>query len=570
MVSSWFKKGRNILLAPQASILSAATIIMLMNLVARLSGQIRLRVLGHYFIDEELALFFAAFRLPDLVFVVFTLGALSSAFIPVFAKTFHKKQKEAWITAGRIVNFGLIVFLGFYLVFGLFARSLYALIAPGFSGRETETIAYLARVLFAAQGFFVVSYVMTGVLESLKRFVVPALAPLFYNLGIILGTILFAPSMGLMAPAIGVVIGALAHFLVQLPIAYKLGFRFRLELKAGKNVKRIGRLATPRMIELGILQIAKTVELFLASLISTPAYTYYNFALSVQALPVGLFGLSIAKAALPTLAHYSNEPKKLKATFLNSLYQISFFVIPVVMVMIVLRIPIVRLLFGTHLFDWPATVQTGYVLSAFALGIFFQSVLLLLTRTYFAMHDTKTPVIVSVVGVIVNVIVSLVLVLGMGMSTWALALSYSVNNAFQAIVLYFLLSRKLNGGSLFALMPIFKHVLSAFLSGSVMFITLKFFDRSVWVKRLSFITNIQSLKTLNFENFVLDTRYSANLLLLTVVTAILGGIVYLAVNALLRTGELQVFLRVLRRGKFTMPTKEGESVSPTASDTSGI
>jgi len=563
MVASWFKKGKKLLLAPQASILSAATIIMLMNLVARLAGFLRLRVLAHYFIDEELALFFAAFRLPDLVFEVFTLGALSSAFIPVFAKTFHKKQAEAWKTAGRIVNFGLLIFIAFYLVFGVLAHSLYGLIAPGFNASETEKIAYLARVLFAAQGFFVVSYVMTGVLESLKRFIVPALAPLFYNFGIILGTILFADRLGLLAPALGVVIGALAHFLIQLPVAYKLGFRFRLEIKAGKKVKRIGRLAAPRMIELGVLQVAKTVELFLASLISTPAYTYYNFAFSVQALPTGLFGLSIAKAALPTLAHYSSEPKKLKETFLTSLYQISFFVIPVVTVIIVLRVPIVRLLFGTHLFDWPATVQTGFVLSAFALGIFFQSVLLLLTRTFFALHDTKTPMIVSIVGVGVNVIISLILVLGMGLPTWALALSYSINNAFQAIILYFLLSRRLNGGTLFALMPIFKHTLAAFLSGSVMYITLKFFDRSVWVKRLSFVSNIQALKTLNFENFVLDTRYSANLLLLTIITACLGGIIYLSLNALMKTNELKVLFKVLRRGKFAIPAKEGESVLDT-------
>jgi len=312
----------------QRSILSASLVIMTMMMVAKGFSFIRLRVLAHYFLDEELSLFFASFRLPDLVFEVLTLGALSSAFIPVFTKRFRKNESAAWDVAARAVNIGFLIFVVLALVFGLFAEVLYGAIAPGFSDEQVRQVAYLARILFAAQGFFVVSYVMTGVLESLRRFLVPALAPIFYNVGIILGTVLFSSKLGLLAPALGVVLGALSHFLIQLPFAYRLGFRFALAIRPNKALRKIGRLALPRMIELTILQMSKMAELFLATLISTASYTYYNFAFSAQSLPTALFGLSMAKAALPTLTASSGNMDRFRKTLLSSLYQVIFLVLP--------------------------------------------------------------------------------------------------------------------------------------------------------------------------------------------------------------------------------------------------
>jgi len=540
---------------------------MVMIVAARIFGLVRLRVLAHFFVDEDLSLFFAAFRLPDLIFEVLTLGALSSAFIPVFTKIYKKDEAEAWDTAARVVNLGLIVFAVFALLFGLFAHNLYALIAPGYSIEQREQIAYLARVLFAAQGFFVVSYALTGVLESLRRFLIPAFAPLFYNLGIIIGTYLFADQFGLLAPALGVIIGALAHFLIQLPFAYRLGFRFALVLRPTSGIKKIGKLALPRIIELSFLQLTKISELFLSSLISTAAYTYYNFAYSAQALPVGLFGLSMAKAALPTLTAQSDDPKKFKKTLLSTLYQVIFLIIPVTTMLIVLRIPVVRLLFGTDIFDWPATVQTGLVLSAFAIGVPFQAATLVLTRAFYALHDTSTPVKVSLTGGAISILTSFTLILGLHYPTWGLALGYALGTTFQAISLFFLLSKRLNGKTLFAVGPILKNLFASIVAGLSMFLFLKFFDRSVWVKRLSFLSNLEATKNLNFENFVLDTRYTGNLIILTAMTAFLGLVIYVIISFLMGSEELFAFIRLIKRRRLSPPpAKEQETVIPTPSD----
>ena len=291
MVHKILDKGRNILVKPQDSVLSAATIIMVMIILSRILGLFRLRILAHFFTDSEMSLFFAAFRLPDLIFEVLVFGTFASAFIPVFTKSLKRGNSHAWDIASTVVNIGLLVFAVFALILGFGAEHLYSIFAPGYEVADQQKVAELARVLFAAQGFFVISYVLTGVLESLRRFLVPALAPLFYNLGIILGTVFLARDMHLMAPVIGVVVGAFAHFAIQLPLAMKLGFRFKLKLDINEDVKKIGKLAAPRFIETTFMQLTRMTELFFASLISAPAYTYYTFANTLQLLPVGLFGI---------------------------------------------------------------------------------------------------------------------------------------------------------------------------------------------------------------------------------------------------------------------------------------
>lgn len=568
-----FKKGKKIFLSPQSSVLSAATIIMLMVVASRILGLVRQRVLAHYFAPNELSLFFAAFRLPDLVFEVLVFGTFSSAFIPVFAKALNKGNRDAWEIAGTVTNIGLSIFLVFAGFVIVFANNFYGLLAPGFSIDHREQIVAIARVLFAAQGFFVVSYVLTAVLESSRRFLVPALAPLLYNVGIILGTAILAPRMGLMAPAVGVVIGALSHFLIQLPLAIKLGFRFIPRIRITDEVKKIGKLALPRVIEVSFLQVARTAELFLASLISTASYTYFTFGNTLQLLPVGLFGTSIAKAALPTLARQADTPAAFRRTLFGALYQVSFLVFPIATVLIVLRIPIVRLVFGTDIFSWEATVQTSMVVSAFALGVFFQAASSLMARGFYALHDTRTPVAISLGAIILNVSLDFVLIKGFSLPVWGLAAAFSFSSFFQATFLFFLLNKKIDDGVSFkAVWPIAKAVLASLGAGSVMYFLLKIFDRSVWIKQLSFLGKMEGVRNIVFEKFVLDTRYTINLLILTVFVVFVGGVVYLGLSFIFKSKELAYFTGIIKktiigRKVGTIPEKETETVTPTPTDT---
>lgn len=572
MVNKIISKSKRLFVSPQSSVLSAATIIMFMVAASRVLGLIRQRTLAHFFAPSELSLFFAAFRLPDLIFEVLVFGTFSSAFIPVFTKALKKGNSDAWEIAGNVANISLLIFGLFALVAGIFADRLYALFAPGFGPTEQVQIVKIARILFVAQGFFVISYVLTGVLESLRRFLIPALAPLFYNLGIILGTFILSPRINLLAPAIGVFVGAFFHFLIQLPLAIKLGFRFIPSIHLTKEVKKIGKLAAPRIIELSFLQISKTVELFLASLISTASYTYYTFGNSLQLLPVGLFGTSIAKAALPTLARQAENKKQFRETLFNALYQIVFLVLPVATVLIVLRIPLVRLVFGTEIFDWEATVQTGLVVSSFAVGVVFQAAVALLARAFYALNDTKTPVAISITGIIMIVTINFIFVRRLSLPVWGLALAFSIGSAYQACLLFYLLSKRFGKTSFTNLVaPMFKSGFSALGSGLIMYLVLKIFDRSVWVKRLSFLGKIEATSVIAFEKFVLDTRYTGNLLILTVMVSIIGVLVYLGLAIILGTKEVWIFFDMIKkifvkRRVAPIPTKEQEPVAPTPID----
>jgi putative peptidoglycan lipid II flippase len=543
-------KLKSLFLGQQHSILSAASLIMVMIVFSRILGLIRQRVLAHYFVPDDLSLFFAAFRLPDTVFEVLVFGTFASAFIPIFTKTLKLSKVKAWQTAGIVANWGGIFFLGLAGLVVIFAHPLYRLITPGFSLSDQIKIANLARILFVAQGFFVISYVLTAVLESSKRFFVPALAPLFYNIGIILATIFLSERFGIMAPVIGVVIGSSLHFFIQLPLAIKLGFKFTRSLKITPEVKKIAKLSVPRIIEVSFLQVAKFVELTLASLISGPAYTYFMFGNTVQLLPVGLFGTSIAKAALPTLARQADDIPAFKKTLFETLNQIVFLMTPIVAFLMVARIPVVRLIFGTDIFTWDSTVETSLVVSAFALGIFSQAANSILARAFYALHDTKTPVKVSISVLTLNIILDYLLVIIYKFPVWSLAFAFSLSAILQSFILFSLITKRIHNGAKTTLyMPITKSLLAGLVSGGVMFFILKFFDKSVWIKKLSFITRVDSIANVDlpFEKFVLDTRYAGNLLALTIIVGIIGVTVYLIVLKLLRSKELETFINLFKK-----------------------
>lgn len=546
------KSIKRFLFSQQTSIFSAATVIMIMIIGSRLLGLVRQRILVNFFGPNDLTLFFAAFRLPDLIFEVLIYGTFASAFIPVFTRALkdtpsasRQEDNNVWETASSVMNIGLLIFLALAVIVIIFANQLYGILVPGFGPEHRETIVFLSRILFAAQGFFVISYVLTAVLESSRRFLMPAIAPLFYNLGIILGTVLLSSHLGLLGPVIGVVIGAASHALIQLPSALKLGFRFSFKIKLNSDVKKIGRLSLPRIIEIAFLQVAKSVELFLASLISTAAYTYFTFGNSLQMVPVGLFGTSIAKAALPTLSGQAESKEKFRGTLLNALYQVTFLVLPVATVLLVLRIPLVRLAFGTNLFNWESTVQTGMVVSAFGVGVIFQVWVSILARGFYALHDTKTPVVISIFSMLLNIALDFILIRGFGMPVWGLAAAFTFAYFIQTLLLFWVMVKRVYEHFSFGLFfPFIKSFIASSCSGLAMYFVLKVFDKSVWDKRPFPL----------FEKFVLDTRYTVNLLILTGITIVVGILVYLFISVVFKSRELAYFIDFVKRRKI-MPVE---------------
>lgn len=568
-------QGKKIINSQQNTVLSAATLIMIMFGVSMVLGLVRQRVLAAYFDPASLSLFFAAFRLPDAIFQVLVFGTFSSAFIPVFTKTLKEGEKEAWNLAGKIVSISLGIFVIAVAVIGIFAPQIYAIIAPGYGSVGNKQIAFMARILFAAQGFFVVSYVLTGVLESLRRFLVPALAPIFYNLGIILGTVILSPSLGLIAPVIGVVIGAFLHFAIQYPLSRKLGFRFTWDFKPDNGVKKIGQLALPRVIDLAFDQIGKSTELFLSSIISQASYTYYTFANSLQLLPVSLFGTSLAKAVLPMLSNVDNDKKEFRRILLTAIYQAVFFTLPLSAALIALKVPIIRLIYGTKIFDWNSTLTTGTILSVFAISVVFQTLMSILARSFFALHDTITPVKVSFIGLAFLVVGDFVLVKGFHLDVWALAASFALSTFVESVILLILINKKIEGIINWKFVfHILKIIAATIISGSAMYFMLKIFDKSVWVKRLSFLNGLDATRVFPFEKFVLDTRYTGNLIILTLITFFVGILIYILLSLLFKIEEAHYFLNlakkiVIKKALPPIPTKEQEPITPTTETPSG-
>ena len=268
-----------------------------------------------------------------------------------------------------------------------------------------------------------------------------AFAPVFYNIGIILGAIFLVPIYGVYGLAGGVVLGSFFHMLIQLPAFLRTGFKYRPVISfKHPGVRKIGRLMLPRTLGLAMTQINLWVVTVIASLESEGSISIFNFANNLQSLPVGIFGVALSISCFPYLAEAfsKNDKIKFRNHFSDTFNKVLFFVIPASMLLLVLRAQIVRLVLGTGRFDWEDTYLTAQSLGYFAIGIFAQALIPLVARAFYAVYDTKTPVIISIISVIVNIVASLILVRTMGVMGLALAFSLA---AFVNILLLLVMLR---------------------------------------------------------------------------------------------------------------------------------
>lgn len=543
-VKNIFISGRAFLSQKQGSILSAAFLIMGMNIVARLVGVIKYRILAHYFTGEENSLLFASFFPSETLFGILVSGSLAAAFIPVFASLLSKgENKRAWDAANITQTTILIVFLVLSAFVLLFAGQFVGLIPNVPAGSESLVVA-VTRFLLLVQIFFILSFTLTAVQETFGRFLVPAVALLFYNLGIITGTIVLS-HLGLWGPVIGALFGAFANFAFQVPFARSLGFNFALKINlANSDFRKIVSLALPRMFELAAWGGARLAELIFSFMVSLASYSYFVFANALQLVPVAIFGYSFARAAIPTLTtHFSRGDKEsFSRTFNFAVGQVIFFTVPIAVLLAVLRIPIIRIAFGAEKFTWDATVQTGYVLSAFAVGLVAEGIREVLTRSFYAAHDTKTPLVTSLLTICFYVAFAYWL-MSRSFGVWGIALAFSLAAILQTLILIVLLDRKVKVISGIFYRVLAKTLVAGGISGIIMFFLLKVLDQAVWDKKLSFLGSLGLALPIGFQNFVLDTRYTMNLVFLTLLVAAIGLFVYLLVAALLKVREVEILAR---------------------------
>ena len=328
-----------------------ASLFMIATLIAsRFLGWLRLSVIGARFGETpQLDAFWAAFRIPDTLFNLLVAGALASAFIPVFTGYLAKEREdEAWRVASSVMNAIVISLIGLSAIMWVLAPWIVPVLAPFPDPAQIDTTVRLSRIMLLSPIFMGLSALFTGILNSYRQFLSGATAPLVYNFVIILFAVFASPFLGIEALAWGTVAGALMMWLVQVPELTFRRTRYRFALDLGHpGVREIARLTIPRTLALGAVQLIFIVDTYLAAKLPEGSLTALNYAFQLMQLPLGVFSIAISAAVFPTLSSYAAQglQAKMREILQTAIRWILFLTLPTVVMMIVLRRPIVNLLF---------------------------------------------------------------------------------------------------------------------------------------------------------------------------------------------------------------------------------
>jgi putative peptidoglycan lipid II flippase len=500
----------------------AATVVMVAFVVSRALGLAREMIIGNQFgTSRELDAYLAAFRIPDLIFQVIAGGALGSAFIPTFTSYLaHGEQKQAWRLASSVLDIVAVVLTTSATLAAIFAPQLVAhVVVPGFTPEEQVLTVQLMRLMLISPIIFGVSGIVMGILNSFQHFLLPALAPAIYNLSIIAGAMFLAPVMGIYGLAVGVVAGSLLHLLIQLPELLRKGLAYRPIIDiTHPGVREVGRLMLPRMLGLATVQINFLVNTFLASGLTEGSLAALNYGWMLMLLPHGIFALAIATAAFPTLSELAarEEFGELRLTLSEALRLILYLTIPASVGLIVLREPLIQLLLQRGRFDPSSTQAVAWALQFYALGLFAHSALEIVTRAFYSLHDTRTPVLIGAGAMILNIILSLLLI--RPLLHGGLALANSVATIIETSVLLVILRGRLGGvDGQRLLRSVAKTSLAALVMGFGV-------------------------------NWFVGLSQGSHILIRGGGAIVLGGTLYLAMSLLLRSEEVRALRRILLRG----------------------
>jgi len=506
------------------TIASAAIILGAASLVSRLLGLVRDRILaGKFGAGDELDIYYTAFRIPDLVYSILVLGAITAGFIPVFIHYLQKDKKDAWYLANSILNLIGISLIIVCLVLIVFAPWLIKLIAPGFSPEKTGLTVKLARVMFLSSFFLGISTVLGGILRSFKRFLVYSLSPIMYNLGIIFGALFLIEPFGLLGLAYGVVLGSFFHMAIQIPTSFLCGFKwapifdFRF-----KGVKRIFKLMPPRVLNLILFQIDFLAMTIIASFLAVGSIAVYNLAHNIWSFPLGIFGISFVLAVFPKLSE--SAQKKDKKRFIKEFSlvarQILFFTLPSAVLFIVLRAEIVQVILGTGNFNLHDISLTLKTLAYFSLSLFAEALILLLLRGFFAWEDAWRPFIIGLFATSIRLIFALFLSSFMGVP--GLALGFSLGGIFYMITLFIFLRRKIG----------FIDGKKIFISGSKMILA-------------SLLAGVGAYISLQILIVLVNVNITFSALIQGAIASFIGILIYLFFSWVFKLSELKFFLNSL-------------------------
>jgi len=470
----------------------------------------------------------AAFTVTDVIFQLLIAGSLNAAFIPVFSSYISEKGREAsWRFVSTILNMTIIVLTLLALILFIGARQVGMIFFSGFSLEQLEMFVSVLRVLLISPLFLGVSSFIAGTLQSFRRFFMPFLSPVLYNIGAIIGIVVLYPIMGIVGVVWGVILGAFFHLIIQLPALKYIGFTYHFTLDIKDTfVKSLLTLSLPRTLGIGAEQIKTLIMLNLASMLPSGSISFLDLGQSIIVIPISLVGVSIASASFPQFAelHAKGDLEGLRKTFISSFNQILFFIMPVVVIFVTLKIPVVRLIYGSssEQFPWEYTIQTSWVVAFLSLSIFAIALNHLMVRLYYARHNTKLPVIVGSTGVITSVISAYLLMEYTQLGVSSLALAISIGAIIECFLFIYALHReKFISISQFSKTP-----------GKIIIVSV--------IMAISIYFPVQAL-----DQIFIDTSRVVNLIILVWLVTSFGGTLYLLLSWIFGIPELKQVLHIL-------------------------
>ncbi|MCC6191763.1 MAG: murein biosynthesis integral membrane protein MurJ [Anaerolineales bacterium] len=448
----------------QRQIARAAGIVMAAFVLSNLVGLLRQMLISRAFgAGAELDAFLNAQRLPDLLFSLVAGGALASTFIPTFTGLLTQDDRDgAWRLASGVLT---LVFLALTAASALAALAapllVRTLLGPGFDPTQQALAAHLLRIQLLAPVIFAASGLLMGVLNAHQHFLLPALAPTMLWVGMIVGLVLWAPEHGIDGLAWGYVLGAALHLVVQLPGLRRLpGARYTPGLGLGnRHVRAVLRLMAPRLFGVAAVQLNFIVTAILASYMAAGSVSALTYAWQIFTMPQVIIAQAIAIAALPAFSAMAAQGGRgaLRASLADTLRGILFLALPATAGLLLLGTPIIRMLYEGRSFDAASTRLVAWALSWYTLGLAGHSVVEIVSRAYYALHDTRTPVLVGIGAMLLNIALSLLLAPAFDALGWAphggLALANTTATSLEMAGLMWLMRRRLGGLALARVWP---------------------------------------------------------------------------------------------------------------------
>ncbi|WP_084053158.1 murein biosynthesis integral membrane protein MurJ [Desulfonispora thiosulfatigenes] len=511
----------------QKGVFKAAGLLMVAMFLSRIFGYVRDVVIYTKFGQNYLTdAYNAAFSIPDFLYYLLVGGALSSAFIPVFSSYIAtKREEDGWIVASTVFNLVLILMTIGITIGIIFTPQLINILVPGFDAKGLAYTVLLTRIMFAQSFIMALNGISQGILHSYKHFFSPALGSVLYNFSIVIVGVLLSKRFSIMGFSIGVVFGAFLSLAVQIPALIKVGLKYKpvIDLKH-PGVKKILALILPVLIGLSVTHVNLFINQNLASSLPSGMISAMRAAQRIMQLPVGIFGVAVAVAVFPTLTGQAanKQTKEFKDTMSLGVRTIIFITLPSAVGIIALRMPIVRAMFEQGQFTEANTIATTYALFFYSLGLIGYSAQQVLNRVFYAIQDTKTPVIAGIITILVNIVLNFILI--KPLAHGGLALAYSIAGLVNMILLLYLLRvkiGKIDGTKM--LVSFMKTLIASLFMGLIVYLASIFMEHS------------------------LDMSLKLNQILQVLISIGIGTIVYIIVANLMKMEEANMASKIIMK-----------------------